>query len=318
MNVLFYDIDNNVSRELRFYNTQTESIEIVNTASLGNTDYNFQGRFVHAWQSNDITFRIFRFSPSGNHWEDYNYKTLLKTENSPTPGLKRIHYYDQQTKEFTYFEEPYVHPIQPTQNVNSPAENNFSKSTSQLIQSYCIGTTKKEDYHNGLGGITSTLYENSSDCGFVAGEAGIILTEQIPIVVDHKCYSNPVLIRWLNDLGGWDNFMFSYNQEVRHKTTSRGTARRNIYELDTESSNVIDFGKDLERSIIAGAEGVSLDDYNAIVPHLFYSKCVYIVQPLGSGKKDIQVTIKEATPSMFTRNNSHSIQVEIILPEYFI
>lgn len=192
-------------------------------------------------------------------------------------------------------------------------DNNYTRSTTDILASLCVGLNQNTWLSDGVGGVSKSVIYNSAACGFLVATSGTVVTESIVIKLDNECKENPIYLRWLNTLGGYDHFMFHFTNEVVYDTKDLGQFEKTYTNLSAKTINYTR-GKKAIKTIIAGAEGLSQNDYNGIFPDLFLSPNINIVT-IGGVETPVQIT--EGSWSMNARDTMHSIEFELELPEYF-
>lgn len=193
------------------------------------------------------------------------------------------------------------------------AANTYIRSTTDTLVTQCVGVNEVSWLSNGAGGVSKSINYNSATCGFVVATAGTIVTESIIIKLDNECKDNPIYLRWINTLGGYDYFMFHFTNEIVFHTKSRGQFEKTYTSL-AEKTASFSRGKKAIKTIIVGAEGLSQNDYDGIYPDLFLSPSIYIVTAAGL---ETPVQITDGSWSMNSRDKVHSLEFELELPEYF-
>jgi hypothetical protein len=200
-------------------------------------------------------------------------------------------------------------------NANSTALNNFTRDITLPIDKYCIGTSEQTDYHNGLGGIDSTIQENVVTCGFVTPSQGIRLTEKLLVKVDHRCYTHPVYIGWWSKPAGWAFWLFHFTQTIKRETDDLGIFKPNYWDLENQRGSYVDLGKIENETMIVGAEGLSIDDFKGILT-LASAHKVTIFPPLSDTvTKQIDVIVNKGSFPRDTKNFRGFIEFEILMPE---
>lgn len=192
-------------------------------------------------------------------------------------------------------------------------DNNYTRTTTDALATQCAGVNANTWVSNGAGGVSKSVVYNSASCGFVVVTASTVVTESIVIKLDNECKDNPIYLRWLNTLGGYDSYMFYFQQEKNTAIKSKGIYETPVISL-AQKSNRLERGKLVSQSIVVGCDTLTLDNYNAINPDLFISPNVCMVSTAGV---EIPITISDGSWAHSTRDNLHIIEFEIELPKYF-
>lgn len=322
MLVLYYDINGIDSRIQKLWNTQTREIETI-VLPPSEVNFNFLARFVDAYElGNDVLVRYgLEVGPDYLGVELIPNVKLLSFNVVIVPGInddtsyKKVSYYNRATKTLEYKliglnrspvlehrEDSYI--------------NNFTISNTEIIDSSCLGTTKREVYYNGSE-LVNINFENSTECGFIAPPPGLQVFEAKVIKIDHSCHPNPVFLKWRNSLGGWDQFMFDYDQQLELSTKDTGQVKNYLSDISSTSSNVFDLEKVVDNSFVLGSDKLTENEYNGLVPDLLISPSVYIVYPIGNGKRDLRVQVKGGTYSTNKKDKRYALEFEIVLPPLF-
>lgn len=193
-----------------------------------------------------------------------------------------------------------------------------------IIDTYCLGTTKREIYFSGpgippagvsvkYGGGVSTYnldYNNSADCGFLPPEDGAILIKEIFIKIDRSCYKNKVYLKWKNALGGYDQWLFHTTQAEQLKTGELGIFDLPVTYLDAVGTNRRSRGKAGERSLVLGADNLAENEYKTIRA-LALSPEVLVVD---KDNNKIEVNVEPGSFTADTKESRYSITFQINYP----
>lgn len=312
MLVLYYDFDDgNSIREQKFWNTITKAVEIVFLPSQGTTLGNYLIGFVDAVQALPTDVVIYKGSfQYFNALEQIHLvdSILLETYNI-SEGFKKIVTFNTLLKVLE------ITTIDLTGNsLTSSHSNSFLISDTYILSSTCQGTSKKEIYYENKA-LNNIIYENSVECGFIPPTSGTILTEQKIIRIDHSCHEFPVMLSWKNLIGGWDRFIFDFDQTITVKVENSQEIKN--YSSDISKPNsVFNLKQENRKTIIVGSDTLTFNEYDALVPHLVLSPSVNIVFPIASGLKDIPVTIIPNEYSRSEKEGRSKIEIEIQLPDF--
>jgi hypothetical protein len=235
---------------------------------------------------------------------------LLAFKNDPTGEVKYITQFDLPSKTSATFER--YHGDNGIASYKA-FDNNYIRATLDTLATQCIGVNATTWVSDGTGGVNKAITYNSVACGFVVPTAGTVVTESIVIKLDNECKDNPIYLRWLNTLGGFDSFMFYFSNEKNIQTSSLGVFQRPYRSLSEKDYNYTR-GKRLSNSLLLGVDGLSQNDYEGIFPDLFASPAINIVDTSGN---ETPVKILDGSWKMNSRDKVHSIEFEIELPQYF-
>lgn len=137
------------------------------------------------------------------------------------------------------------------------------------------------------------------------------LTEEQPFQYENRCTKNPLYLRWLNTLGGWDYWLFEFNQV--HEVTTRTGSLKVSYVDDISNtynpSSVLK--KSAGKSIVVGAESLSQEEAQGIED---LSHSIEVQMWLG-GTAWQTVQIQDGTFQVYQSNYaSASVEFQLNLP----
>lgn len=135
---------------------------------------------------------------------------------------------------------------------------------------------------------------------------------EIKVVRITDCeYTNPVYLRWINQYGGRDFYLFQRTQEKKTETVEKGIYYKTIEDFESATEKVKSLGKDFSESWTLGAEMIDQNDYDGILG--------ITTSPLAemwvSDSVWMTVVVKDGSWSKTTYNQRHSIEFEIIQPK---
>ena len=134
---------------------------------------------------------------------------------------------------------------------------------------------------------------------------------EIKVVRIVNCdYVNPVYLRWTNQYGGVDYYLFQKTQDIETQTKERGTYEKYVEDFETATEKVKSIGKDLSETITLGAEMLDLNDYNGCVG-IASSELV----EMYVGTTWQTVVVKDGSWSKATFDQRHSIEFVITVPK---
>lgn len=166
-------------------------------------------------------------------------------------------------------------------------------------------------------------FSGGADAGYadLSGTGGNRWISEIKtILVDNTCYDNPLYFKWLNPIGGFDYWLFNWKQVSNDTISNPITFEPYIKDLSAVNSRAETLSKDSQEEIDLGAEGLSMDDINAIRNILASPKVLMYV---GTGTDSVQqwitVQVKADTFEISdNRENKFNIEFTIQPPQKFI
>ncbi len=186
----------------------------------------------------------------------------------------------------------------------------FSKPILDLIETYCLGTTQREVYHDGEGGLNFVDTPLSSSCGANPPLENTVLTETKVIELRACTFENPVYLCWKNTLGGWDFWLFHTHQRVQLKTKSLGDALVPLNDPQYATTERRSLGKTAEREIRIGAEGLTRDQIDGLAELLHSPK---VLRHLGGDDWE-EVQVQDGSFTLYeTDRGLHDLELEISL-----
>lgn len=157
------------------------------------------------------------------------------------------------------------------------------------------------------------LTEAATDTN-IQDESGndIYILPQLDIPVFYHCEAKkPYYVRWINQLGGVDYFMFSRQQ--KHAPSVKSVSTYEVY-VDNPSdvrTNSKAYAMTTENTVTVGAEMLGETDFNALRWLAFAKKIQHYDETLG---KWIDLAVSKFDGSFNTKNESHSVEVTFALP----
>lgn len=144
-----------------------------------------------------------------------------------------------------------------------------------------------------------------------AGENIYILPAfNVPVVV--RCVpAYPFYVRWINDLGGVDYWMFGGRQVFEASVKSTSAYERYTPNVGEARSNRQAYGINTDNTVVVGAQGLPTNDYNVLKGLPFSPYIEWYNEDLG---KWIAVTVAKHDGERITRNNTHDIEITFALP----
>lgn len=144
-----------------------------------------------------------------------------------------------------------------------------------------------------------------------AGENIYILPAfNVPVVV--RCVpAYPFYVRWINDLGGVDYWMFGGRQVFEASVKNTSTYDRYTPNVGEARSNRQAYSMSTDSTVIVGAQGIPTNDYNVLKGLPFSPYIEWYNEALG---KWVAVTVAKYDGETITRNNTHDIEITFALP----
>ena len=152
-------------------------------------------------------------------------------------------------------------------------------------------------------------------------DAITLITEQLELTVEDEPNCNPIYLQWKNSTGGDSFQVFQGNQEMTYNLSNGRRKRLTLfaenltlaeYEAINELNNPSGVTKD---NILEMLSSNSLDASPwTLKTHTQIGQQVYLVQPDGS---KIGVIVIPTTNKTNTKNETHSIEINIDLPDVF-
>lgn len=134
----------------------------------------------------------------------------------------------------------------------------------------------------------------------------------------HKCLEtrcvpqNPFYVKWINQQGGWDYWMFSFRQYISRNTKNSQTFEPTIYDQERAKYFIEEFYKEGVEKITVGAEGLNENEYQCI------SKLIYAPQIQyynAKTKKWIGLIVDSGETENDTRSSSKEVEFTFLLPK---
>ncbi|MCL2596261.1 MAG: hypothetical protein FWD66_01075 [Paludibacter sp.] len=176
---------------------------------------------------------------------------------------------------------------------------------------------------------TMLVLNNSPLSPDLTGNTGEIITDnlgniiQVNIPTDHysevRKYvdlcctpSNPFYVRWVNQLGGYDYFMFGKRQTHEYKTDKQEYYKPFFNDVQAITGTTRMFYMEAAENITAGAEQVTNDDYEALHKIIYSPLIEWYNEKLN---KWIEVLVDDFDITKDTWNNTQSVEVTFNLPD---
>lgn len=168
----------------------------------------------------------------------------------------------------------------------------------------------------------SLFDELTTDAGeVITNNNGDIILVSIPsggytearMNIETRCLpESPFYVRWINQQGGWDYWMFSYRQIIERDTTNKQLFNPTVYnqqQADSFSELIYQEG---EETITAGANGLSENEYECISKLVYSPKIQWYKENIG---KWLTITVDKGDNENDTHVVSKNIEFTFNLPK---
>lgn len=125
-----------------------------------------------------------------------------------------------------------------------------------------VGT--EETYYFKCLNLTTNQYDILEFIGIGQFVTGEICSEEKEIEVDNECKANPIYLRWLNPLGGFDYWLFDKQQSVTLNVSDEITFNTVIDDMIGVRNRMQVLSKRASEEIEVGAEMLTIDQINGI------------------------------------------------------
>lgn len=122
---------------------------------------------------------------------------------------------------------------------------------------------------------------------------------------------HPFYVRWVNDLAGWDYWMFDCRYVKKRKTGSRKIVERYVTDMAATSGNKQTISLEVNEEVTVGASQISEDEFECISA-LLYST---FVQWYDESKGKWIDIIPDGEASFFYGSPRTDIEITFILPD---
>lgn len=161
--------------------------------------------------------------------------------------------------------------------------------------------------------VMELLTEAATETG-VQDEGGepITLLPALDIPVFGHCRpASPFYVRWINQLGGLDYFMFGKRQTHKEQVKSVAVYAPYVADPETARTNSRPYAMTTENTVTAGAEGLNDTDFQSVKALAFARKIEHWDEELG---KWIGLTVSKSEGSFITNRATHSVEITFSLP----
>lgn len=178
-----------------------------------------------------------------------------------------------------------------------------------------------QDIANFLENVASDMYliDNSGDYildnflnYIILERAGAGLSGK-KFTVENGCIPvNPFYVRWINDVGGIDYWMFSVYQELKTSLKSSSTFRKFYTDTEAERGSAVIYAQEAEDAIKVGSDHLSDEQYKALsmIP---YSPLIEWYNEIT--RKWVRLTVDKEDNTKKTVATKQSIEITFILPQ---
>lgn len=163
--------------------------------------------------------------------------------------------------------------------------------------------------------VDGTLLELQTEAGVpILTESGekiyVLPAFNIPIIV--RCVPrNPFYVRWVNQIGGVDYWMFGRQQEYDAKVKNVALYERHVSDPNIAKSNRQAYAIDTENRVTVGAEGIPEADYESLRWMPLSPSIEWYNEANG---KWVALTIAEYNGVRNTKSHTHNIEITFDLP----
>lgn len=136
------------------------------------------------------------------------------------------------------------------------------------------------------------------------------LKTRAAMVEECRCVpTSPFYLRWLNRFGGMDYWLFSVRQEYGTKQDSQELFNPHIADPDKAAGTDYAISKRITRSLVVGAEGLSLNECE----ELGLICMSPVVQYLDDGAW-FDCVVEKSDNDFFTSDGTHAVEITLRLP----
>lgn len=121
----------------------------------------------------------------------------------------------------------------------------------------------------------------------------------------------PFYVRWINDIGGVDYFMFSRQQKRTNSVKSVSTFSPFIQDTSSASTNLKVYAMDTESTITAGAEMLSKEEFDTIYKMPFSPLIEWYNE---ATRKWVRLSISKFDGSYYSKPETKGVEVTFVLP----
>lgn len=188
----------------------------------------------------------------------------------------------------------------------------FNRPISEVVDDFCVGTTRRQIFHDGAGGVTNVDQGNSAVCGFVPLVDNIEVTERKRVKIFKDCRPNQVLLRWKNLHGGYGTWLFQQEQRDGFKVKSQGSIKPFEPEIENLNRTEQSTGKEASNELKVGADGLTTGEHKALS---LMATAIEVLMYRPETNDFIGVNIKDGNFERNTADVFHRIELTVVLPE---
>jgi len=137
-------------------------------------------------------------------------------------------------------------------------------------------------------------------------------TERI-IYIDNRCLpSSPFYVKWINQIGGWDYWMFSFRQTISRSIGDQQFFNPTVFNQETVNGTTQLTDISATEKVTVGADGLTDNEYECI------SKLIYSPQKQWYSEKLnkwIEIQLEEGEAEKDTRVKSQQIELTFVMPD---
>lgn len=156
-----------------------------------------------------------------------------------------------------------------------------------------------------------TITDEQGNIIYVASSDGT--HELRRIYIDNKCTpEKPFYVKWINQQGGWDYWMFSFRQYKTRNTQNEETFVPTVFDQETATAFLREFYKEGIEEITVGADGLTANQYE-VISKLIYSPDIQAYDTLN--QKWYNLIVDGGENQDDTRSSSKSVTFTFMLPQ---
>lgn len=143
-------------------------------------------------------------------------------------------------------------------------------------------------------------------------EDEIVLMNALDIRVFRECIpQRPFYIRWINDLGGVDYFMFARQQKHQPQVKSVSVFSPFVENTGVAKSNLKAYAMNTDNTVVVGCSGLGKREFDALKRMPFSSLIEWYNEDIG---KWIRLAVSKFDGSYFSKTETKGVEVTFSLP----
>lgn len=146
--------------------------------------------------------------------------------------------------------------------------------------------------------------------------ADITLTENLQVNINQECITTPLYFRWLNQLGGWNYWLFSTNYFEQNTALESEAFEQLVEDIETATGILEYLKRESENKITIGAENLSEND-KRLVLSMARSRKVQMYNETSTDWTDV-IVIPGSYQPIEARESKSSVQLDIMLPKLYL